>query len=160
MGIIKYFRLLSLRLQNYIWSVCFYILSRSISDYRRGLGLVIGFIDHLCTQLGTTSNCSSIAILHNLQIITAQAKYYPTSCVFSSHSLVRTSNSGDSSASAVKSSLNGASFITESFLHRLPYRTMLVVPVVFLISPRHGSCSQHLSFSYALPPERVCRIFP
>jgi hypothetical protein len=47
----------------------------------------------------------------------------------------------------------------KSCLHRLPYRTDLVAPVLFFITPRHGPRRQHLSFSYAnrfpLPRERV-----
>jgi hypothetical protein len=67
-------------------------------------------------------------------------------------------NSGDSSASELKSSLNGGSPGTDSFLHRLPYRTDLIAATVFLITPRHGPLRQHRSFSYALPPERVHRV--
>jgi hypothetical protein len=33
-----------------------------------------GFIDHLRTPFGTTSNCSTTANLHNSQIITAPTK--------------------------------------------------------------------------------------
>jgi hypothetical protein len=43
-----------------------------MSDYRRGFGLEIGFIDHL--QIVTTSIYGAIADLHTLQIITAYAK--------------------------------------------------------------------------------------
>jgi hypothetical protein len=35
-----------------------------------GYGLVNGFIDHLVTPLGTTSNLSAIANLHGLQLTT------------------------------------------------------------------------------------------
>jgi hypothetical protein len=41
-----------------------------------GFGLVNGFIDHLYTQLGTTSNYSATANIHNSQIITAPAKSF------------------------------------------------------------------------------------
>jgi hypothetical protein len=34
---------------------------------------------------------------------------------------------------------------SESFHHRLPYRTDLIVPVVFLITPRHGPRRKHRS---------------
>jgi hypothetical protein len=37
-----------------------------MSDYRRGLGLDIGFTDHLHTQLGTPNNYSPIANLRAL----------------------------------------------------------------------------------------------
>jgi hypothetical protein len=41
-----------------------------------GYGLVNGFIDHLCTPLRTTSNCSAIANLHTLQITTVPSKIF------------------------------------------------------------------------------------
>jgi hypothetical protein len=40
------------------------------------------------TQLGSTSNYSAIANLHNLQITTAHAKSLSACCAFTSHSLV------------------------------------------------------------------------
>jgi hypothetical protein len=61
-------------------------------DYRRGFGLDIGFIDHLYTQLGTTSIYSAIATLHTLQITTTHAKSFPACYVFTSRSLVTASN--------------------------------------------------------------------
>jgi hypothetical protein len=39
-----------------------------------GYGLDIGFIDHLYATLGTTSNYSANANLHNSQITTAPTK--------------------------------------------------------------------------------------
>jgi hypothetical protein len=95
-----------------------------------------GFIHHLYTQLGYISNYSAIANLHSLQINTAHSKSFPACCVFS-WSLVTASNSGDSSPSALKSSLKGRSLPTDSFLHRLPYRTDLVARILFLITPWH-----------------------
>jgi hypothetical protein len=58
-----------------------------------------GFIDHLYTPLGTTSNYSATADLHTLQITTAPAKPFPACYVLTSRFLATTSNSGDSSAS-------------------------------------------------------------
>jgi hypothetical protein len=49
-------------------------------DITGAFELDIGFIDHLYTQVVTTSNYSAIANLNNLQIITARAKSFPT-CV-------------------------------------------------------------------------------
>jgi hypothetical protein len=127
-------------------------------DYRWGFGLDIGFIEHLCTKLGTTSIIapSLISTLHK----SPHAKSSPTCCVFNSRSLVTASNSGDSAASALKSSLNGGSLSTVPFLHGLPYRTDLVALVVFLIPTRHGPCRQHFSFSYPLLRECVYQAVP
>jgi hypothetical protein len=107
-----------------------------VCDYRRNFGLDIGFIDHLYTQLAATNNYNAIVNLHTLQITTAHAKSFPACCVFTSRSLVTASNSEESSASALKSSLNGGCLPTDSFLHRLLYRTNLVAPVVFLGTAR------------------------
>jgi hypothetical protein len=68
-------------------------------------GLVIGFIDHLYARLGTTGNYSVIDNHHNSQITTAPAKHFPVCCVFTSRSMVTDSISGDSSASAFKTSM-------------------------------------------------------
>jgi hypothetical protein len=65
-------------------------------------GLVNGFIDHLHTWLGTTSNYSAASNLHNSQTTTAPAKPFPAFCVFTSPSLATASNSGDSSASRAR----------------------------------------------------------
>jgi hypothetical protein len=53
----------------------------------------------LYTRLGTASNYSAIADLHNSQITTALAKSFLSCCVFTSRSLATACNSGDSSAS-------------------------------------------------------------
>jgi hypothetical protein len=44
---------------------------------------------------------------------------------------------------AFKSSPNGGSLPTASFLHRLPCRTDSVVPIVFLRTPLHGPSRKH-----------------
>jgi hypothetical protein len=78
--------------------------------------------------------------------------------VFIRRSLVTVSNSGNPTALALKFSLNGGSLPTDSFLHRLPYRTDLVAPIVFLITPRHGPRRKHavhslmLTFPAAISP--------
>jgi hypothetical protein len=45
-----------------------------MSDYRRGFGLVIGFIDHL--DIVTTGESSAIVNSHNLQFITVRTKTF------------------------------------------------------------------------------------
>jgi hypothetical protein len=102
-----------------------------------------GFILDLLAQLGTTSNYSAIADLHRLHITTGHAKSFPASCIYTSRSLVTTSNSRDPSASALKSALNNTSFPTDIFFHRLPYGTESVAAIVFLLTPRHGPRRKH-----------------
>jgi hypothetical protein len=79
------------------------------------IGLDIGFIDHLNTQLVITFNWSTIANFHTLQITTEPAKSFPACCVFTSLSLVTASNNGYSSASVLRSCLNGGSLPPELF---------------------------------------------
>jgi hypothetical protein len=62
-------------------------------------GVWIGFVDHLHTPLGNTSNYSAIANLHTLQITAAPLNLFLACCVFNSRSLATASNSADSSAS-------------------------------------------------------------
>jgi hypothetical protein len=116
------------------------ILSR---DSGRGFGLSIGFIDHFNPQLVTPFNYSTIAYLHTLQ---NHAKSFPVRSVFINSCLVKASNNGYTFASGLKSPLNGSSLLTDTFLHRLPYKTDLVAPAVFLITSRHGPRRQHRSF--------------
>jgi hypothetical protein len=68
-------------------------------DSRRGFGLANGFMDHLYTRLGTTSNYRVTDDLHNSEITTAPAKTFPACCVFTNRSLETASNGGKSSAS-------------------------------------------------------------
>jgi hypothetical protein len=83
------------------------------SDYRQDFGLEIGFIDHLNTRLVTTLNYTTVVDFHALQITTAHAKSLQSALVSTSRSLVTASNNGDSSASVLKSSLNGGSLPAE-----------------------------------------------
>jgi hypothetical protein len=64
-----------------------------------GFGFVNGLIDHLYTQLKTTSTFVAIADLHILQITRAHAK--SSQSAFTSHFLVKDLKNGDSSASVV-----------------------------------------------------------
>jgi hypothetical protein len=103
-----------------------------ICDSQQGFGLDIGSIDHFTTRLGTTRNYSATAKLHNYKITTTLLKPIPACCVFTSRSLVTVSKSGDSSGSALKSSL-----------HSIPYRTDLVVSVIFPITLFHVPSRKH-----------------
>jgi hypothetical protein len=89
-------------------------------DSRRGFGLDIRFTDHLNTRLVTTLNYSLIADLHTLQITTAHAKSFPACRVFTISFLLTDSNNGYSSASVLKSSLNGGSLPTASSCSSCP----------------------------------------
>jgi hypothetical protein len=122
-------------------------------DCKWGFGLDIGFIDNFYTQLISTSHYRATANLHAVQITTAPSESFPACCVFTNHSLVMAADSGHSLASALKSSLNGGSpptLATDSFLHRLPYRTYLVPIVVVLITPQHSPRRQHTICSHML----------
>jgi hypothetical protein len=66
------------------------------------------------------------------QITMEPTKSFPVCFVFTRHSLVMASNSGDSSASALNSCLNGDSLSTVPFLHSLLYRTEAVASTVLL----------------------------
>jgi hypothetical protein len=101
-------RLLLYRL-SYPGSVIGYIIDG-------GFGLDVGFIDHFNTQFVITLNYSAIANLHTLQ---NHAKSFPVRGVFTSNCLVTASDYGCSSASGLKSSLNGSSLPTELFLLQL-----------------------------------------
>jgi hypothetical protein len=73
-------------------------------------GLVVGFIDHFSTQLVITLNYSAIVDFRTLKIATAHAKSFLVCRVVTRLFLVTASNNGYSSASVLKSSLNGVSF--------------------------------------------------
>jgi hypothetical protein len=97
---------------------------------------VNGFIDHLYTPLGTTSNHSAAANLHNSQITTAKSS--PACSVFNGRFLVTGVNSGDSSASR-------AQVLPSRFQYRTDCQlsTELVAPILFFITPRRGPRRQH-----------------
>jgi hypothetical protein len=90
------------------------ILSLSMCDYRRGFRLDIAFIDHL--QVETTNKYTTIVIstLYKMKLS------FPACSVFPRRFLVTASNKVYSSASGLKSSLNGGSLPTELFLPQLP----------------------------------------
>jgi hypothetical protein len=107
------------------------IVATCISDYRRGLDW---WMDLLTTH---TSNYSSIAS-STLYKSPQHTLSFPSCCVvFISRSQVTASDSGGSSASAMKSALNA------HFLHRLPYRPDSVSLVVFFITPLNGPNRKH-----------------
>jgi hypothetical protein len=118
-----------------------------------GYGLVNGFIDYLHIWLGSTSNYSATANLHNLQITITPTKPFPAFCVFTSCSLAMTSNTGDSSASCAQiwSSQtlvqNSCQLSTELqcylFSASLAELNWPVAPVLFFITPWQGPHRQH-----------------
>jgi hypothetical protein len=93
------------------------------------------------TRLGTTRNYSTTTNLHNSQITTAPAKPFPA-YVFIIRSLVKASNSGDSSDS------RDQVLSSQTPVQNYQLTTNLVTPVVFKITPRHGPRRKHRSFSY------------
>jgi hypothetical protein len=118
-----------IKMSESIWAVLLlniyrFILSRVWVTLDGVFGLNTGFIDHLCTQHGTTSNYSAMGNFHTLQFTTAHHKSFPACCVFTSLSLVMASNSEVSSASALESSLNESS-VQMTLFFRLSHRTKL-----------------------------------
>jgi hypothetical protein len=67
------------------------VCCHDMSDYRRGFGLVIGFVDHFNTRLVTALNYSAINGLH-----TAHAKSFQSAVA--SRFPVTDLNSGDSAS--------------------------------------------------------------
>jgi hypothetical protein len=84
-----------------------------------GFELLISFIDHLPTQLETTSNYSAIANIHILKTTAGDSESSPACSIFSSHFLVTASNSGRSPASALTPFPSGHRFTTEVSSERL-----------------------------------------
>jgi hypothetical protein len=128
-------------------------------DCRR-LRLDIGFIDRLYTRLGTTSNYSPTANFHNSQITTAPTKTFLACCVFTSHCLATTSNSGESTAS-------GAHVISSpTHIQNCLPATSSGTRLTLFITFRHEPYRKHrfncysptvprLLLGYSLPRERV-----
>jgi hypothetical protein len=69
---------------------------------RRSLDWIYVFIALITHWLWTTSHYIATAKLHKSQFTTEPAKPFPACCVFTCHSLVTASNSGDSSASRIQ----------------------------------------------------------
>jgi hypothetical protein len=84
-----------------------------MSFSRRGFGFDGGFIDQFSSRLVTTYNYSAFTNLHTLQITRAHAKSYPACSVFTSSCLATAYNNVYSSASKLRSFLNGGSLPTE-----------------------------------------------
>jgi hypothetical protein len=111
-----------------------------MSEYRRDLGLEIGFIDHSNTRPVTTLNYRAITDFYTLQITTAYAKNFPACFVFISRYLVTASNIGDFSTTPTKPSL-----------HSLPYNSLstdsvtieLTSKLVSVITSRLGPRRKH-----------------
>jgi hypothetical protein len=114
---------------------------------------VNGFVDHLYTPLGTTSNYSALDNLHTLQITTAHAK--PQSfIIFRSRCLVTALNNGDSSAS-VHTSLPTGQYYSQPNCQfnysvicsqpSLQNSNDFIAPAVLAITSRHGPHRKHRS---------------
>jgi hypothetical protein len=91
-----------------------------------GLDWWTGFIDHLCTPLGITSNYKLLlisALYKSQQLLLSLFQ----SAVFTSRSLETASNSGDSSAS-----------LSHVVTVRWISRNWTLSPIIFKINPRHG----------------------
>jgi hypothetical protein len=86
------------------------ILSRVWVDHDEILDWLLDLLTTL-TYIVITLNYSSIANLHTLWITTAYAKSFPAGSVFTSSCLVKASDKCYSSASVVKSCLNGGSLL-------------------------------------------------
>jgi hypothetical protein len=122
---------------------------------------VNGFIDHLYTRFGTTSNYSATANLHSSQITAAPAEPFPACCVFISRFLAAASNSGDSSASRsqVLSSQPPAQNCLTTSRHGLrrntPFPTNYIVACVLSRERVYRIIAQKLSLSTVTAQQRV-----
>jgi hypothetical protein len=117
--------------------------------------IIGGILDWMLDLLNAYTCNSEIKVITAQSLISTLYKspqhtlnFFSACCVFTSRSPVTAYNSGDPSASAPRSSLNGGSLLTDSFLHKLLNSTDLVAPVVFLITHLNGPRRKHRSFSY------------
>jgi hypothetical protein len=123
-----------------------------------------GVLDWTLDLLTTLTHHSLLhLIIAPLQISTLYSSlehmlsFFPACCVFTNRSRVTASNSGDYSASALKSSLNGGPFqlLQLTFFFRLPQRTELVAPIVFLIISLHEPSRKHRFQQYLYCRTRI-----
>jgi hypothetical protein len=119
-----------------------------MSDYRRGFGVGILFIDHFNTRHVTTFNYGAIANLHTLQITRAHTKFFQAWSVFTSRFPVTASNSGDSTAFALMPFPAGHRLTTELSSNNASARTnkntahLLLRARMFRVLPSNRRCSQ------------------
>jgi hypothetical protein len=128
---------------QYVRNYAFNIVT-CMSDSRRGFGLDFGFIDHFTIHLVITLKYGAIVIFHILQY---HCKSFPTHNIFTSSCLVTASNNGYSSASGLKSPLNGGSLQTEIFFRvrvRVTLRLTVSQSVCLGVEPRLGLMSSYL----------------
>jgi hypothetical protein len=117
-----------------------------ISDFQRGFGFDIGFLDHFNKWPMNTLNYSAIADLHTLRITREHTKSFPACSVFTSCFSVMASTNRDSSASTVTPFPAGSRLPTKSELNYstissqppLQNSTKLIAPTVPVITSQHG----------------------
>jgi hypothetical protein len=121
-----------------------------------GYGFMNGFVDHLYTQLRTTSNYGAIADLETLQFPTAPAKPFPAWCVLTSRSLAAASNSEDSSASRPQVLLSQPT--VQNSVNSFNSRNS-TNPAYNISARPHRKHRFHCysTYAYPLPREPVCR---
>jgi hypothetical protein len=105
--------------RNLITEDCVFSLYNIVTymnDYRWGFGLDIEFVDHFSTHFVITHNYSTITDFRISQVARPHVKSFPVRIVCTSSCLVTASDNGYSSASGLKSSLNGASLPAELLL--------------------------------------------
>jgi hypothetical protein len=141
---------------------------KCMSDYRRGLDWSLDLLTTYTHDSGLqTIMYSATANLHDSQITTAPVKQFPACCVFTRHFLVTAPNRRNSLASRAQvfSShtlvQNRLDFVTNPFLHSLPYGIELstnFAPCLHLGTNHRDNIDLVLLRSYPLPRERVYRV--